>query len=137
MAEKTEHWTSARLGVMKLPGKRGCSIRELPEPYRTQALALWHSFCERRRRERGLVERWYFGMAAGIAKRLVLNPFTSARGRSMLAKRGGYATQARFRAEGRNMGAEMTRCRVAQRAAIRRARQPGFARVGHSGLRGI
>jgi len=122
---------------MKLPRKRGCSIQELPEPYRTQALALWRFFCERRRRERGSVEPWYYGMAAGIAKRLVLNPFTSARGRSMLSKRGGYATQAKFRAEGRNMGAEMTRCRLAQRAAVRRARQPGYARIGYKGLDGI
>jgi len=51
--------------------------------------------------ERGTVPPWLFGIYVGQAKRLALNPPTSAWGRSMLAKRGGYAVQRKYKSEGR------------------------------------
>ena len=45
--------------------------------------------------------RWRFAILVGQAKRLALNPPTSDWGRSMLAKRGGYAVQRKYLAEGR------------------------------------
>lgn len=86
---------------MKLPRKRGCPIQKLPEPYRTRALELWHFFCERRRRERGSLEPWYYARAAGIAKRLALHPFTPSDGRRLRAVRGGRATQRLLHQQGR------------------------------------
>lgn len=46
--------------------------------------------------------QWRFAILVGQAKRLALNPPTSAWGRSMQAKKGGYAAQRRYRMEGRN-----------------------------------
>src|SRR5215813_9011593 len=46
--------------------------------------------------------QWRFAILVGQAKRLALNPPTSAWGRSMHAKRGGKAVQRRYRAEGRH-----------------------------------
>jgi hypothetical protein len=43
-----------------------------------------------------------FAILVGQAKRLALNPPTSDWGRTMLAKRGGYAVQRCYRMEGRN-----------------------------------
>ncbi len=46
--------------------------------------------------------QWRFAILVGQAKRLAINPPTSAWGRSMLAKRGGKAAQRMYRHEGRN-----------------------------------
>ena len=71
--------------------KRGCSITGLPEPLRTQAVILWHYFCDREWESRRTLPSWRRAMYAGIAKRLVLYPFDSAQGRSLHAARGGHA----------------------------------------------
>jgi hypothetical protein len=55
----------------------------------------------------------------GQAKRLALDPPTSAWGRSMLAKRGGYATQHEYRAAGR-VGPKHPAHRAASVSASRR-----------------
>jgi hypothetical protein len=44
---------------------------------------------------------WLYPILVGNARRLALNPPSSAWGRSMRAKKGGYATQRRYRIEGR------------------------------------
>jgi hypothetical protein len=44
---------------------------------------------------------WLHPILVGNARRLALNPPSSAWGRSMRAKKGGYATQRRYRIEGR------------------------------------
>ena len=46
--------------------------------------------------------QWRLAILVGQAKRLALNPPTSAWGRSMLAKRGGKAVQRQYRHEGRH-----------------------------------
>jgi hypothetical protein len=44
---------------------------------------------------------WLYPILVGNARRLALNPPSSAWGRSMRAKKGGYATQRRYLIEGR------------------------------------
>lgn len=80
---------------------------------------------------------WLLPILVGQARRLALNPPTPAWGRSMLARRGGYAVQRRFRAEGRKIQAYATLCRVHKRAAIKKARQPGFVRHWIGNLEGV
>jgi hypothetical protein len=48
------------------------------------------------------LESWRLAIYVGQARRLTRNPPTSAWGRSMLAKRGGYAVQEKYRREGRS-----------------------------------
>lgn len=77
-------------------------IEDLPEPYRSDAWE-WHGRMLRKRwaLEKPMRGPWLRAILVGQAKRLALNPPTSAWGRSMLAKRGDYATQQRYRASGR------------------------------------
>jgi len=48
------------------------------------------------------VDGWILPILVGQARRLAKNPPTSAWGKSMHAKRGGYAVQQNYRMEGRN-----------------------------------
>jgi hypothetical protein len=57
---------------------------------------------------------WRFAILVGQAKRLALNPPTSAWGRSMLAKRGGLAVQRKYRQEGSNPTQRATQVRLAK-----------------------
>jgi hypothetical protein len=57
---------------------------------------------------------WRFAILVGQAKRLALNPPTSAWGRSMLAKRGGLAVQRKYRQEGRHPTQRATEVRLAK-----------------------
>ena len=74
-------------------------FQDLPwEVKRAAQMWLWH-FCKRWGRD---LPQWRFAILVGQAKRLALNPPTSDWGRTMLAKRGGYAVQLRYRLEGRD-----------------------------------
>jgi hypothetical protein len=68
---------------------------------------------DKRRAQGKPVRGWVFGILVGQAKRLALHPPTSEWGRSMLAKRGGYGAQQRYRWEGRNPTAKATKFRLA------------------------
>ena len=57
---------------------------------------------------------WRFAILVGQAKRLALNPPTSAWGRSMLAKRGGLAVRRKYRVEGREPTRKATKIRLAK-----------------------
>jgi hypothetical protein len=57
---------------------------------------------------------WRFAILVGQARRLALNPPTSAWGRSMLAKRGGLAVQRKYRLEGRHPTQRATQVRLAK-----------------------
>ena len=57
---------------------------------------------------------WRFAILVGQAKRLALNPPTSAWGRSMHAKRGGLAVQRKYRLEGRHPTEKATQVRLAK-----------------------
>lgn len=62
----------------------------------------WLRFFRNRRIARsGRIPRWLKPIYVGLARKFALNPPTSAWGRSMAAKKGGYAVQAKYRAEGR------------------------------------
>ncbi|MGA7623383.1 MAG: hypothetical protein WCA91_07375 [Candidatus Acidiferrales bacterium] len=78
------------------------SIDDLPEPFRSDAWQWFHRML-RKRQALGKPMRgpWLRAILMGQAKRLALNPPTSAWGRSMLAKRGGYAAQQKYRDAGR------------------------------------
>jgi hypothetical protein len=78
------------------------------------------------------VEPWLYAILCGQAKRLVRNPPTSAWARSMRAKRGGYAVQEQYRAEGRHPTARATAIRVLRQQGppaapcnVRRGNLPG------------
>lgn len=76
-------------------------FEDLPWEVRNRACAWLDKFVTRRKARFGDVPKWLFPIYVGQAKRLALNPPTAAWGRSMLAKRGGYAVQHRYQAEGR------------------------------------
>jgi hypothetical protein len=75
-------------------------FQDLPWEVRNRAQMLLHRFCER---WQGNLPRWRFAILVGQAKRLarMSDDDRSAWGRKMLAKRGGYAVQRRYQAEGR------------------------------------
>lgn len=125
-------------GLRKFRGRnpRGY-FTDLPWEVRQRAYLWLNKFVTRRKARFGYVPRWLFAIYVGQAKRLALNPPTAAWGRSMLAARGGYAAQARFRMQGRNIQAHATRCRVSKRAAIKRMRRPCAPRHSFGNLTGI
>jgi hypothetical protein len=88
-------------GLRKFRGRnpRGY-FEDLPWEAKRRARELLHRFCER---WRGNLPKWRFAILVGQAKRLARTTpeERSAWGRKMLAKRGGYAVQRRYRAEGR------------------------------------
>jgi hypothetical protein len=63
--------------------------------------------------------QWRWAILIGQARRLALNPPTSEWGRSMLAKRGGYAAQQAYRMQGR-----VGKRHPAHRAALISASKP-------------
>jgi len=93
---------------------------------------------------------WRLAILVGQAKRLALNPPTSAWGRSMHAKQGGLAVQRKYRIEGRHPTKLATEIRVArQRRKTAEARfraqyepylnevqdaEPGAMRIKHLDL---
>jgi hypothetical protein len=82
-------------------------------PRQTQYVAYW--WLDRFvKRWRGDMPSWRFAILVGQARRLALNPPTSAWGRSMHAKRGGLAVQRKYRLAGRNPTERATRVRLAQ-----------------------
>jgi hypothetical protein len=95
---------------------------DLPPELQKRACLRLQKMVNKHRLRGRKIERWLYGILCGQAKRLTLNPPTSEWGRSMHRKRGGYAVQERYRAEGRQPTAKATLVRVArQQAASRRA----------------
>jgi hypothetical protein len=80
----------------------------------------WLAKWERRRAAKhGRVPAWLHAIYCGQAKSVALHPRDGAWGRWMRAKRGGYAVQRKYRAEGRNPTAKAT----AMATYLRRARK--------------
>jgi hypothetical protein len=76
-------------------------FNDLP-PQARMAAWRWLDQLEENRRKKGKsTPQWVRALLIGQAKRLALNPPTSEWGRSMLAKRGGYAVQRKYLIEGR------------------------------------
>jgi len=88
--------------------RNGC-FGELPPDLRAVAVKWLERFLLRWGNN---VPHWRFAILVGQAKRLALHPPSSFWGRSMHAKRGGYAVQRRYRVEGRNPTQKATRVRV-------------------------
>lgn len=77
-----------------------------------------HRFCKR---WRGDLPGWRLAILVGQARRLTLNPPTSAWGRRMRAKKGGLAVQRKYRLEGRHPTERATRIRLQKLVAKKRA----------------
>jgi hypothetical protein len=93
-------------------GSAGDLFQDLPPELQKRA-HYWLTRFVAKYRARGLeIEPWRFAILCGQAKRLARKPPTSAWGRSMHAKRGGYAVQQQYRAEGRHPTAGATAMRV-------------------------
>ena len=105
-------------GLKKYQGRNpGGYFQDLPwEVQRAARMWLWR-FCQK---WGGDLPPWRFAILVGQAKRLALNPPSSAWGRSMLAKRGGKAVQWTYRYEGRNPTEAATQARLARVEARRR-----------------
>jgi hypothetical protein len=86
-------------------------FQDLPWEIRTRAHQWLYRFASKWGRD---LPAWRFAILVGQAKRLALNPPTSAWGRSMLAKRGGLAVQRKYRQEGRNPTQRATQVRLAK-----------------------
>src|ERR1019366_3432769 len=93
-------------------------FHDLPLDVRISAIQRLDRFCKK---WAGNLPPWRFAILVGQARRLALNPPTSAWGRSMLAKRGGLALQRKLRLEGKHPTAYATRCRVLKQNARKRA----------------
>jgi hypothetical protein len=77
--------------------RQGC-FQGLPRDVQYVAYRWLDKFITRWRHD---LPAWRLAILVGQAKRLALNPPTSAWGRSMLAKRGGLAAQRNYRIDGR------------------------------------
>jgi hypothetical protein len=102
-------------GLRKYQGRNPDGyFQDLDWPTRQQAYAWLDRLRAKGRRERGWVPQWLFAIYVGQARRLARNPPTSEWSRWMNAKKGGYAVQRRYRAEGRNPTESATYARLAK-----------------------
>jgi hypothetical protein len=96
-------------------------------PRQTQYEAYW--WLDRFvKRWRGDMPPWRFAILVGQARRLALNPPTSAWGRSMHAKRGGLAVQRQYWLDGRNPTERATQVRLAKQRRKKAVDQPPDSR---------
>ena len=129
----------ARAKVAKIPGlerkpkRKGRLFGDL-EPEGEALAKFYFDRMLAKRRRRGLrVPHWLRPILVGQARRLAKNPPTSSWGRSMRAKKGGYAVQERYRLEGRDPLEEANRARQNQQQkpvrwlpTLRNQRPPQF-----------
>ena len=94
-------------------------FHDLPWEVRNRAYQWLFRLCSKWDRD---LPAWRFAILVGQAKRLALNPPTSAWGRSMRAKRGGLAVQRKYRLEGRHPTKKATQVRLAKQR--RKAAEP-------------
>jgi hypothetical protein len=120
-----------RIAGLKNYGRRPAGyFQDLTPTLRATAYRWLDRFCTRRR-ARGLsLEPWLLAIYCGQARRLTLNPPTSAWGRKMLATRGGLALQRKLRIEGRNPTERATACRRRKLDADKRANAEAKMRAG-------
>jgi hypothetical protein len=86
-------------------------FEDLPWEIRYRARQWLYRLCSKWGRD---LPAWRFAILVGQAKRLALNPPTSAWERSMLAKRGGLAVQRKYLVEGRHPTEKATQARLAR-----------------------
>ena len=104
-------------------------FQDLAPGLRALAYRWLDRFCKR---WRGDMPGWRLAILVGQARRLALNPPSSAWGRSMLAKRGGLAVQRKYRLEGKHPTAKATRCRLQKLNSKKRAAAEAPERAGVS-----
>ena len=92
-------------------------FQDLTPTLRASAYRWLDRFCKR---WRGDLPAWRLAILVGQARRLALNPPTSAWGKRMLAKRGGLAVQRKYRLEGRHPTERATRRRLQKLATKKR-----------------
>jgi len=125
------------MGIEALRKYRGRNpngyFEDLPNEVRYRARRWLAYLLEQRSRQRKQTPQWIFAILVGQAKRLAAKSKgeRSAWGRSMLAKRGGYAVQERYRVEGGQPTAKATRGRLAKQPATQAATQQGTASSQH------
>jgi hypothetical protein len=96
--------------LRKYQGKNPNGYFEDLEPRVKMAAYQWLGrLCQRWGRD---LPPWRFAILVGRARWLALNPPTPEWGRSMRAKRGGYAVQRKYRLEGRHPTAKATEARL-------------------------
>jgi hypothetical protein len=95
----------------KYRNPKGSYFQGLPRETQYEAYRWLDRFVKR---WRGDMPSWRLAILVGQAKRLALNPPTSAWGRSMLAKRGGLAVQRKYLIEGRHPTQRATQVRLAK-----------------------
>lgn len=119
-----------KIAALQKYGRRPGDFSDLPPTVRLRASRYLHRFCER---WRGNLPGWRMGILVGVARRLALNPPTAAWGRSMHAKRGGYAVQRRYVLEGRTGPRHPARkaARVSAQRRNRRKAQKERERLGY------
>src|SRR5713226_9727255 len=101
-------------GLKKYQGRNPNGyFQDLDWPVRQQAYYWLHRLCAKGKRERGCVASWLFAIYVGQARRLALNPPSYEWSRRMNAKKGGYAVQRKYRAEGRHPTEKATQARLA------------------------
>ncbi len=128
-----QHWRGGTIRLMGIEGLKKYRGRnpqgyfaDLPWDVRQRARRWLWKLCEPWGRN---LPTWRFAILVGQAKRLALNPPTSAWGRSMLAKRGGYAVQKEYRLENRQPTAKATHVRVWKAKARKQAEQEAAQRA--------
>jgi hypothetical protein len=93
---------------------------DLPWTAQQRAYQLLAKYCER---WRGAPRPWRFPILVGRVAFWAQHTFTSERGRSMAAKKGGYAVQRMYRAEGRTGERHPAHKAAAVSSQVRRARK--------------
>jgi hypothetical protein len=118
-------------GLKKYRGRnpRGY-FEDLPSEVRRRAREWLHLLCKR---WRGNLPRWRFAILVGQAKRLARTTpeDRSQWGRSMRAKKGGYAVQRRYKVEGRNPTTRATHMSRWIRKTRKRRQQEDQERLRH------
>src|SRR5579862_8368564 len=89
-------------GLKRKPNHQGGKFDDLPYELQERARYWLRRILEKRKRRGQEVTGWVYPLLVGQARRLAKNPPTSSWGRSMAAKKGGYAVQQRYAIEGRD-----------------------------------
>jgi hypothetical protein len=111
---------------------KGSYFEDLPANLRQQAAGWLQHFKQRQRAQGKPIHPWLLAIYVGQAKRLTLNPPSSGWGRSMRAKKGGYAAQQAYRWEDRGPTAGTTAPRAQQPAS--RVTPDGTTARGRPGI---
>jgi hypothetical protein len=109
-------------GLKRKPKREGGKFDDLPYELQERAKYWLKRILDKRRRLGKKRTGWVYPLLVGQARRLAKNPPTAAWGRSMAARKGGYAVQQQYRMEGRDPTAKASRVRQARQGKPVKAR---------------